>query len=260
MAAERGQRRGGAGPWSREPGGGPARAVLKAAAGDGPAVLMALPSAARALRAAVRRCDHPSRPRSTPSAAPRGFSPAAAGTGPRPGPPPPPQGAERDLPPAVDFGDPREAFRSKSNAELLRGLVVLGLCALEPLVQHNREVGGGRGLPRWGCSAAELVPVLGVTGSGPAELSLRGRQLREVPFWRGFLLRGVPFWNCESQDGSAPSGRVGAEWEFCRSRGDCSKWGDISFRENACFAGCWCVPGVLSLGGVARPGLVGLSP
>uniref|UniRef100_A0A8C3Y603 Proline dehydrogenase n=2 Tax=Catharus ustulatus TaxID=91951 RepID=A0A8C3Y603_CATUS len=101
---------------------------------------MALPSAARALRAAVRRCAHPSRPRSTPSAAPRGFSPAAAGTGPRPGPPPPPQGAERDLPPAVDFGDPREAFRSKSNAELLRGLVVLGLCAVEPLVQHNREL------------------------------------------------------------------------------------------------------------------------
>ncbi|XP_071301910.1 proline dehydrogenase 1, mitochondrial isoform X4 [Agelaius tricolor] len=103
---------------------------------------MALPSAARVLRAAVRRCDPPSRPRSAPAAAaPRGFSPAAAGAGPRPGPPPPPRGAERGPPPpAVDFGDPREAFRSKSNAELLRGLLVLGLCAVEPLVQHNQQL------------------------------------------------------------------------------------------------------------------------
>ncbi|XP_050836376.1 proline dehydrogenase 1, mitochondrial isoform X2 [Serinus canaria] len=102
---------------------------------------MALASAARALRTAVRRCDPPSRPRSAPAAAPRGFSPAAAGAGARPEPPPPPRGAERGPPPpAVDFGDPREAFRSKSNAELLRGLLVLGLCAVEPLVQHNREL------------------------------------------------------------------------------------------------------------------------
>uniref|UniRef100_A0A663DVX9 Proline dehydrogenase n=1 Tax=Aquila chrysaetos chrysaetos TaxID=223781 RepID=A0A663DVX9_AQUCH len=48
--------------------------------------------------------------------------------------------AEREPPPAVDFGDPREAFRSKSSAELLRGLVVLGLCAVGPLVEHNREL------------------------------------------------------------------------------------------------------------------------
>ncbi|XP_063272501.1 proline dehydrogenase 1, mitochondrial isoform X1 [Prinia subflava] len=102
---------------------------------------MALPSAARAFRAAVRRCDPPSRPRTAPAAAPRGLSPAAAGAGPRPGPASPPRGAERGPPPpAVDFGDPREAFRSKSSAELLRGLVVLGLCAVEPLVQHNREL------------------------------------------------------------------------------------------------------------------------
>uniref|UniRef100_A0A663DVX7 Proline dehydrogenase n=2 Tax=Aquila chrysaetos chrysaetos TaxID=223781 RepID=A0A663DVX7_AQUCH len=57
-----------------------------------------------------------------------------------PPPPPPPRGAEREPPPAVDFGDPREAFRSKSSAELLRGLVVLGLCAVGPLVEHNREL------------------------------------------------------------------------------------------------------------------------
>lgn len=252
MAAERGQRRGGAGPWSQEPGGGPARAVLKAAAGDGPAVPMALPSAARALRAAVRRCDQPSRPRSAPAAAPRGFSPAAAGRGPRPGPRPPPQGAERDLPPAVDFGDPREAFRSKSNAELLRGLVVLGLCALEPLVQHNREVGGGRGPAWWGCSGAELVPVLGITGSGPAELSLRGRRLREVLFWRGVLAPGssilelrVPGWGVPLPAVSVRNGGSVA------SGVTAPNGGDRSFRENACFAGCWCV---------ARPGLAGLSP
>uniref|UniRef100_A0A8C3GYU1 Proline dehydrogenase n=2 Tax=Corvus moneduloides TaxID=1196302 RepID=A0A8C3GYU1_CORMO len=141
VAAERSQRRGGAGPRSWRPGGGPARAVLKAVTGSDPAVPMGLPSAARVLRAAVRRCDPPSRPRSAPAGAPRGSSPAAASTGPRPGPPPPPRGAERSPPPpAVDFGDAREAFRSKSSVELLRGLVVLGLCAVEPLVQHNREL------------------------------------------------------------------------------------------------------------------------
>lgn len=43
----------------------------------------------------------------------------------------------------MDFGDSREAFRSKSSAELLRGLLVLGLCAVGPLVEHNREVGAG---------------------------------------------------------------------------------------------------------------------
>lgn len=33
-----------------------------------------------------------------------------------------------------------EAFRSKSSAELLRGLLVLGLCAVGPLVENNREL------------------------------------------------------------------------------------------------------------------------
>uniref|UniRef100_A0A8C8RA95 Proline dehydrogenase n=1 Tax=Pelusios castaneus TaxID=367368 RepID=A0A8C8RA95_9SAUR len=52
------------------------------------------------------------------------------------------RGAPRPLPPppAVHFGDPRAAFSSKSSAELLRGLVVLGLCALEPLVERNQQL------------------------------------------------------------------------------------------------------------------------
>ncbi|KAK4813144.1 hypothetical protein QYF61_013109 [Mycteria americana] len=105
---------------------------------------MVPPSAARALCAAAR-LGVPRRPRSAPAAAPRGAAPppaAGRGTRPAPPPPPPPRGAERGPPPppAVDFGDPREAFRSKSSAELLRGLLVLGLCAVGPLVEHNREL------------------------------------------------------------------------------------------------------------------------
>ncbi|KAM6377892.1 LOW QUALITY PROTEIN: proline dehydrogenase 1, mitochondrial-like [Pluvialis apricaria] len=114
---------------------------------------MAAPSAARALCAAAAgapRLGVPRRPRSAPATAPRGAAPPpAAGRGSREVPPPPPpppppsappRGAERGPPPAVDFGDTREAFRSKSSAELLRGLVVLGLCAVGPLVEHNREL------------------------------------------------------------------------------------------------------------------------
>ncbi|XP_064890049.1 proline dehydrogenase 1, mitochondrial isoform X2 [Columba livia] len=107
---------------------------------------MALPSAARALRAAARLGFPSSRPSSAPAAAPRGATPPpAAGRGARPVPPPtaPPRGAERGPPPAVDFGDTREAFRSKSSAELLRGLLVLRLCAVGPLVEHSREFVAG---------------------------------------------------------------------------------------------------------------------
>ncbi|XP_035425150.1 proline dehydrogenase 1, mitochondrial [Cygnus atratus] len=74
-------------------------------------------------------------PRSVPGAAP---PPPAAGRGRGPGPGPRPRPVPP--PPAVDFGDSREAFRSKSSAELLRGLLVLGLCAVGPLVEHNREL------------------------------------------------------------------------------------------------------------------------
>ncbi|XP_030357720.1 proline dehydrogenase 1, mitochondrial-like isoform X2 [Strigops habroptila] len=103
---------------------------------------MAAPPAVRALCAAAR-LGVPRRLRSAPATAPRGTAPPpAAGSGARQvlQPPPPPRGAERDPPPVVDFGDTREAFRSKSSAELLRGLVVLGLCAVGPLVEHNREL------------------------------------------------------------------------------------------------------------------------
>lgn len=50
----------------------------------------------------------------------------------RPAPPPQPR--------AVNFSDAREAFRSKTSGELLRGLLVLRLCALEPLVQRAEQV------------------------------------------------------------------------------------------------------------------------
>lgn len=125
--------------------GGAGRDVLKAAAlrAGGSAVPMALPSAVRALHATASRMG-------APRSVPRGAAPplpADGKGGTRPVPPPvPPRGAA----PVVDFGDPQEAFRSKSSAELLRGLLVLGLCAVGPLVEHNREVsarnrGRGRG-------------------------------------------------------------------------------------------------------------------
>ncbi|XP_068017992.1 proline dehydrogenase 1, mitochondrial [Melanerpes formicivorus] len=106
---------------------------------------MAPPNAARALCAAVSRLSVPRRPSSAPAAAPRGaVPPPSRDRGARPVQPPiPPRGAERTPPPpppAVDFGDTEEAFRSKSSAELLRGLLVLGLCAVGPLVEHNREL------------------------------------------------------------------------------------------------------------------------
>ncbi|KAF7239910.1 Proline dehydrogenase 1, mitochondrial, partial [Varanus komodoensis] len=43
-------------------------------------------------------------------------------------------------PPAVDFSDAREAFRSKSSAELARGLLVLRLCAIGPLVERAEQL------------------------------------------------------------------------------------------------------------------------
>ncbi|CAM5100095.1 unnamed protein product [Natator depressus] len=53
-----------------------------------------------------------------------------------------PRGTPRvqPLPPAVPFGDAREAFRSKRSAELVRALVVLGLCTVEPLVARSRQL------------------------------------------------------------------------------------------------------------------------
>ncbi|KAM6423258.1 proline dehydrogenase 1, mitochondrial isoform 1-T1 [Liasis olivaceus] len=43
-------------------------------------------------------------------------------------------------PRAVNFSDAREAFRSKTSGELLRGLLVLRLCSLEPLVQRAEQL------------------------------------------------------------------------------------------------------------------------
>lgn len=166
---------------------------------------MAAPSTARALCAAAARLGVPRRPRSAPATAPRGAAPQpAVGRGTRAVPPPPasPRGAERGPPPAVDFGDTREAFRSKSSAELLRGLVVLGLCAVGPLVEHNREVGGAGGGGRSAVGGGGL-PIMGrgVPATG------RGAGLGDCP------LRGLPVpdlgGGCPVQGGDAGPGPGG---------------------------------------------------
>ncbi|XP_065594885.1 proline dehydrogenase 1, mitochondrial [Cyrtonyx montezumae] len=94
---------------------------------------MALPSAVRALHATAARVG-------APRSVPRGAAPPLSVTGKGGTRPVQPPVTPRAAAPAVDFGDPQEAFRSKSSAELLRGLLVLGLCAVGPLVEHNREL------------------------------------------------------------------------------------------------------------------------
>uniref|UniRef100_A0ACB8FYD2 Uncharacterized protein n=1 Tax=Sphaerodactylus townsendi TaxID=933632 RepID=A0ACB8FYD2_9SAUR len=43
-------------------------------------------------------------------------------------------------PPAVDFADTRVAFRSKTSGELARGLLVLGLCSVDLLVERAQQL------------------------------------------------------------------------------------------------------------------------
>ncbi|KAL7983148.1 hypothetical protein Chor_000010 [Crotalus horridus] len=97
------------------------------------------------LRAATSSVVVPRRPRSAPVAAPAPAAPEQDavpardavpphGTHLRQRPAPPPQ------PRAVNFSDAREAFRSKTSGQLLRGLLVLRLCALEPLVQRAEQL------------------------------------------------------------------------------------------------------------------------
>ncbi|XP_042699144.2 proline dehydrogenase 1, mitochondrial isoform X3 [Chrysemys picta bellii] len=91
--------------------------------------------APRCLRStAAARQEQPGEPARPPPPPDPERGSARGGTGPR--------GTRRvqPPPPAVDFGDPREAFRSKSSAELVRALVVLRLCALEPLVARSRQL------------------------------------------------------------------------------------------------------------------------
>lgn len=134
-----------------------------------------------ALRAATSVVA-PSRLRSAPAAAPAP-APAAGpehdavpadavpahGTHLRQRPAPPPQ------PRAVNFSDAREAFRSKTSGELLRGLLVLRLCSLEPLVQRAEQVSGDPAGPAF-----------------PEEPNGRGEGVHPSPFQllRAFILRG----------------------------------------------------------------------
>ncbi|XP_060104986.1 proline dehydrogenase 1, mitochondrial [Heteronotia binoei] len=105
----------------------------------------------RALRTAsavlTRRC--PLSTATAPEPAPAATAPAAAssssGAVEAAAVPPPSQEAPRPQqlpppPPAVDFADPREAFRSKTTGELVRGLLVLGLCSVDPLVERAPQL------------------------------------------------------------------------------------------------------------------------
>lgn len=40
----------------------------------------------------------------------------------------------------VDFDNTQEAYKSKTNIELLRSLLVFRLCAIDTLVEKNKEV------------------------------------------------------------------------------------------------------------------------
>lgn len=120
------------------------------------------------LRAATSVVVVPRRPRSAPVAAPAPAAPEQDavradavpphGTHLRQRPAPPPQ------PRAVNFSDAREAFRSKTSGELLRGLLVLRLCALEPLVQRAEQVSedpaglAGKAERRRGKGGSEPLP------------------------------------------------------------------------------------------------------
>ncbi|KAL8180576.1 UNVERIFIED_CONTAM: hypothetical protein K2H54_028991 [Gekko kuhli] len=110
----------------------------------------------RALRAAsavlVRRCPLSSAPEPALAAAATAAAPSSSRTvaaatapvAPVASSAAPLQDAHRPQtlppPPAVDFADPREAFRSKTSGELVRGLLVLGLCSLDPLVERAPQL------------------------------------------------------------------------------------------------------------------------
>uniref|UniRef100_A0A8C3T237 Proline dehydrogenase n=1 Tax=Chelydra serpentina TaxID=8475 RepID=A0A8C3T237_CHESE len=92
------------------------------------------PRCLRSTAAAARQEQPGDTARPPPPAPPPGRGSARSGTGPRGTP------RVQPPPPAVNFGDAREAFRSKRSAELLRALLVLGLCTVEPLVSRSRQL------------------------------------------------------------------------------------------------------------------------
>ncbi|XP_072455825.1 proline dehydrogenase 1, mitochondrial isoform X2 [Notamacropus eugenii] len=70
-----------------------------------------------------------SAPRERPDDPPGGPGPQSGSQPPRPAPVP-----------AVDFDDSAAAYRSRTSWELLRGLLVLRLCAVEPLLQRHQQL------------------------------------------------------------------------------------------------------------------------
>ncbi|XP_051829222.1 proline dehydrogenase 1, mitochondrial isoform X1 [Antechinus flavipes] len=72
--------------------------------------------------AAAARCEPPAEPPAGPSSQPNSRSP-------RPAPVPP-----------VDFGNTEAAYRSRTNGELLRSLLVLRICAVDRLVEKHEEL------------------------------------------------------------------------------------------------------------------------
>lgn len=115
---------------------------------------------------ALRRALSSLSPR-TPSFAPLSTAPAARE---RPG-PGVVQGcgaaeAVRPPVPAVDFGNAREAYRSRHSWELARSLLVLRLCASPTLLARHEQVRrrtGGSGTSRVGPGCVRSLPVPGST-------------------------------------------------------------------------------------------------
>uniref|UniRef100_F7G2I1 Proline dehydrogenase n=1 Tax=Ornithorhynchus anatinus TaxID=9258 RepID=F7G2I1_ORNAN len=93
---------------------------------------MALRRAVPALRAASALGPRPAL-LSTAAPAPRQQTPAPPGGTPGDAP-------RLDPPPPVDFHNPREAYRSRTTAQLARSLLVLRLCALDRLVDRNEQL------------------------------------------------------------------------------------------------------------------------
>lgn len=97
----------------------------------------------------------------------------------------------------------------------------------------GRWVEEGRKGARPGGAPGGACPRSGVTGSEPAGLLLRRARSRRCQCPSGGSSCSGEF-SCETASpgmGSAPSGRGGAARGVCRS-----KWGDLPFRERACFA------------------------
>lgn len=115
--------------------------------------------------------------RGSPRLAPLSTAPAtreqpAADTGAAPG-----CGAAEALRPpvpAVDFGNTREAYRSRRSWELARSLLVLRLCASPALLARHEQVRRGKGRRRGGAGSSARRGALAELRCHPGLLGLAG--------------------------------------------------------------------------------------